>query len=166
LTIVRLDAEFGRWPELLDLILAAFAFMDGRIAPPSSAHALTAAGLAEKASEELGFAVLEDTRLFGCMFLRPEADCLYIGKLAVAPNSQGRGIGRTLLDHAHREAERLRLPMLRLETRIELVENHRLFESWGFRRSREGRHAGFDRTRFIEMTRPVEQTLSGPGARD
>jgi len=27
--IVRLDEGFGRWPELLDLVLSSFAYMNG-----------------------------------------------------------------------------------------------------------------------------------------
>ena len=45
--IVRIGADFDRYAELHELILAAFAFMDGRIDPPSSAHGLTPSSLAK-----------------------------------------------------------------------------------------------------------------------
>ncbi len=35
---VRIDEGFDRYEELLSLIRASFAYMDGRIDPPSSAH--------------------------------------------------------------------------------------------------------------------------------
>ncbi|MBX4940281.1 GNAT family N-acetyltransferase [Rhizobium binae] len=151
MTIVRLDRSFTRWDELLTLILAAFASMDGRIDPPSSALKLTTRLLAEKAEAEIGHVVIEDEKLIGCLFLRPEADCLYVGKLAVLPEAQGKGLGKRLLATAEQTAAALGLAALRLETRIELTENHAVFAAWGFSRTAEKAHPGFARTTFIEM---------------
>lgn len=95
--IVRIDEDFGRWDELLALILSSFAYMDGVIDPPSSAHRLTLASLDRKARDEIAFAATEGGRLAGCVFCKPEPGFLYIGKLAIAPASQGKGIGRRLL---------------------------------------------------------------------
>lgn len=155
MTPFRIDGSFPRWTELLDLIRASFAYMEGRIDPPSSAIHLTEEILAEKATAEIAYAVEENGRLSGCIFLRPEADCLYIGKLAVLPSAQGKGIGRSLLDIAEETARDLRLPALRLETRIELVDNHSTFAAWGFARTAEKSHPGFTRVTFIEMRKAV-----------
>ena len=149
--IVRLDQSFTRWDELLALILAAFASMNGRINPPSSALKLTTRSLAEKAEAEIGHVVIENERLIGCLFLRPEADCLYVGKLAILPEAQGKGLGKRLLVIAEETAAALGLAALRLETRIELTENHAVFAAWGFSRTAEKAHPGFARTTFIEM---------------
>ncbi|WP_200863312.1 GNAT family N-acetyltransferase [Rhizobium freirei] len=151
MTLQRLDGSFHRWSELLDLILASFAYMNGRIDPPSSALALTAQSLQEKARSEIGYIALDDNNIVGCVFCRTEPNTLYIGKLAVLPRAQGNGIGRRLLTSAEAEARRLSLFTLRLETRIELTENHAMFAGWGFRKTAENRHAGFDRTTSIEM---------------
>lgn len=153
--ILRIDARFDRYEELLDVILAAFAFMDGRIDPPSSAHRLTPASLQEKAAQEIAFAAVERERLVGCIFLKPEETVLYIGKLAVHPSAQGEGTGRLLLDRAEETARKLGLACLRLETRVELTENHRLFAAWGFGKTAESRHAGYDRTTSIEMRKSL-----------
>lgn len=151
MTIIRLDRSFTRWDELLALILAAFASMNGRIDPPSSALRLTAQVLAEKAEAEIGHVAIEEGELTGCLFLRPEADCLYVGKLAVLPTAQGKGLGRRLLEIAEETAAALDLPALRLETRIELTDNHAVFAAWGFSRTAEKAHPGFARTTFVEM---------------
>ncbi|RUM26682.1 GNAT family N-acetyltransferase [Rhizobium vallis] len=151
MTIIRLDRSFTRWDELLALILAAFASMNGRIDPPSSALRLTAQALAEKAEAEIGHVAIEEGKLTGCLFLRPEADCLYVGKLAVLPTAQGEGLGRRLLAIAEETAAALDLPALRLETRIELTDNHAVFAAWGFSRTAEKAHPGFARTTFVEM---------------
>lgn len=151
MTIIRLDQTFTHWDELLALILASFASMTGRIDPPSSALSLTAASLAEKAKAEIGHVAVDGERLTGCLFLRPEADCLYIGKLAVLPEAQGKGLGKRLLAIAEETAAAHGLPALRLETRIELTDNHAVFAAWGFTRTAKKAHPGFARTTFVEM---------------
>ncbi|EJZ16670.1 GNAT family N-acetyltransferase, partial [Rhizobium sp. Pop5] len=77
--------------------------------------------------------------------------CLYVGKLAVLPAAQGKGLGRRLLAVAEETAAALGLAALRLETRIELTDNHAVFAAWGFERTAEKAHPGFTRTTFIEM---------------
>ena len=136
---------------LLDLIVGSFAYMDGVIDPPSSAHLLSVEGLKQKALDEIGLAVILDGRLVGCAFVKPEARALYVGKLAVAADMQGHGIGYRLLTEAETIARNLGRDMLRLETRIELVGNHRRFAAWGFEKTAESSHPGFTRTTSIEM---------------
>lgn len=150
-TISRIDESFHRYEELLALIMGSFAYMDGVIDPPSSAHRLTVDSLKEKARDEIGLTAEVDGRLLGCAFLRPEPDFLYVGKLAVSPEAQGSGIGSRFLTDAEAIARDLGKPTLRLETRIELTGNHRRFGAWGFVRTAEKSHAGYDRITFIEM---------------
>ncbi|SEH29065.1 GNAT family N-acetyltransferase [Rhizobium sp. NFR12] len=153
--IVRIDESFTRWEDLLTLILSSFAYMDGVIDPPSSAHRLTPASLAQKARDETAFVAEEDGKLAGCVFLKPEHGCLYVGKLAISPAFQNRGLGRRLLSVAEDIARQHGLPALRLETRIELTSNHATFEKWGFVRTAENAHAGYARTTSIEMRKPL-----------
>jgi GNAT superfamily N-acetyltransferase len=150
-TISRIDESFHRYEELLTLIMGSFAYMDGVIDPPSSAHRLTVDSLKDKARDEIGMIAEVDGRLLGCAFLRPEPDFLYVGKLAVSPEAQGSGIGSRFLTEAEAIARDLGKPTLRLETRIELTGNHRRFGAWGFVRTAEKSHAGYDSITFIEM---------------
>ena len=152
--IVRIGEEFDRWRELLALIMFSFAYMDGVIDPPSSANRLTLENLAEKARVEIAFVALDGDEIVGCLFCRPEPPaCLYVGKLCVSPKAQGKGIGRMLLEQAEALARELALPALRLETRIELIANHAKFAAWGFVKTAENAHAGYNRTTSIEMTK-------------
>ena len=64
-------------------------------------------------------------------------------------------MGRKLLYQAETTARALGLSVLRLETRIELVENHSRFAEWGFAKTAENRHPGFDRTTSIEMQKTL-----------
>ncbi|MGY9047878.1 MAG: GNAT family N-acetyltransferase, partial [Rhodobacterales bacterium] len=98
--------------------------------------------------------------LVGCAYFAQQADALYIGKLAVRSTAQGRGLGRAFVQQAEVLARRLNLSRLRLETRIELVSNHRAFGALGFVRTAERAHPGFCRTTSITM----EKTLSQSGS--
>ena len=152
--IAKIGEEFNRWQELLALIMSSFAYMDGVIDPPSSAHRLTLENLAQKARVEIAFVALDGDEIVGCLFCRPEPPaCLYVGKLCVSPKAQGKGIGRMLLEQAEALARELALPALRLETRIELIANHTKFAAWGFVKTAENAHAGYNRTTSIEMTK-------------
>lgn len=152
--IIEIGEDFDRWQELLTLIMSSFAYMDGVIDPPSSAHRLTLENLAEKAKAEIAFAAFEGDELLGCLFCRPEPPAaVYVGKLCVSPKAQGKGMGKTLLERAETLARELSLPALRLETRIELLANHTRFAAWGFVKTAENAHAGYDRTTSIEMTK-------------
>ncbi|MGA1181483.1 MAG: GNAT family N-acetyltransferase, partial [Marivivens sp.] len=62
-------------PATLALIQSTFAFMEGRIDPPSSMYRLTVDDLAESEVWVIG------TPPLACIVLTPKADALYLGKL-------------------------------------------------------------------------------------
>ncbi len=143
------------WPALLAMIRRAFAFMEGRIDPPSSLHRLNAAALAKKARDEICLLARSDEQVVGCVFCRPQADHLYIGKMAVEPHRQGQGIGRWLMISAEDQARWLGLPAIELETRIELTENHAAFARMGFTPTGQTSHPGYDRPTSITMRKSL-----------
>lgn len=154
--IVRADgASFGDWAGLLDLILAAFAGMHGRIDPPSSALRLTPDLLKARADNETMLLAYDGSRLAGCAFLAGRGDRLYLGKLAVAPIFQGRGIGRALLMAADDCARAAGKGFIELETRVELLENHAFFAAMGFAETGRGAHPGFARPTSVTFRRQV-----------
>jgi GNAT superfamily N-acetyltransferase len=151
IVVRKAPPDFTDWERVRALILDAFAYMDARINPPSSALRLTAQSM--KADADKGAVLLAERAgdLVGCVFARPKGDALYIGKLAVRPGLQGAGIGKKLVDAAREEAQRRGIGMLELETRIELVENHATFARMGFVKTGESAHEGFDRPTSITM---------------
>jgi len=153
--IAPIGADFEHWNELLKLIQDSFAYMDGVIDPPSSAHLLTVENLQTKAQDELGFAAFLDDKLAGCVFIKEKEDYFYLGKLAVVPAFEGQGIGRSLLEEAEQQAVAHGKPELELQTRIELTRNHAVFEKLGFRKIAETSHPGFDRTTSITMRKQI-----------
>ncbi|PWK68364.1 GNAT family N-acetyltransferase [Aminobacter sp. AP02] len=154
-TVARLPRDFDRWDELLDLIMRSFAYMDGVIDPPSSAHRLTPANLRDKASDEVCFIAMMDRRLVGCIFLAERAELFYVGKLAVDDGVRGAGIGRALMLAAERHAIDQGKPVLELQTRIELAANHATFAKLGFVESERTAHEGFDRPTSITFRKAL-----------
>ena len=136
-------------------IHAAFAYMEGRIDPPSSLHRMTPQTLREKSQIETIVLAHLETELVGCMFCRAEVNFLYVGKVAVAPQHQGRGIGKQLFQAAFDLAKRLQFPELELETRIELIENQQSFAKMGFKKTGMNTHEGYDRPTSITMRAKV-----------
>jgi len=153
--ITRLPADFDRWQELLDLILAAFAHMDGVIDPPSSAHRLTPASLEQKAQVEAIFVAVAGRRLAGCVALADRGDHAYLGKLAVDPALQRNGIGRRLVEAAEAEAQRQGKHAVELQTRVELTGNQATFSRLGYRETERTSHAGFSRPTTITMRKDI-----------
>jgi predicted N-acetyltransferase YhbS len=138
------------WPAILGLLQAAFAYMEGRISPPSSLASLTRESL--PATAEIW---VIGTPPVACVFLTPEPEALYIGKLAVAASHRGQGLARALIDLAETRARALGHPALRLQTRVELVENHAAFRALGFVEVARTAHPGFDRPTSITFRREV-----------
>ena len=71
IAIKRAAADTADWQAVLDLVLEAFAYMEGRIDPPSSAHRLTVEAMAAQTEEGAVFmAEGRDGTLLGCVFLK------------------------------------------------------------------------------------------------
>lgn len=155
MTIYTAPTDFQAWSALLALLQDAFAYMDARIDPPSSLRGMTADDLRRKAQTETLILALEGTQLLGCAFAGLRPDCVYVGKVAVAEHARGRGIARALFDAAGQWARQHQRASLELQTRIELIENHRTFAALGFEKVAETAHPGYDRPTSLTMRRAV-----------
>lgn len=151
--VVAAPAGFADWAGLLDLLRECFAYMEGRIDPPSSLHGFDEAKLAAKAAEEDLILAFGDGELAGCLFAVPKGAALYLGKIAVRPALQGRGIARRMMDLAEAGARTRGLTAFELQTRIELTENHAAFAALGFEKVAETAHPGFDRVTSVTFRR-------------
>ena len=155
ISVQRASPEFRDWDRLLELLRAAFAYQEHRIDPPSSVCRLDARSLAEKSSQEHLFLASVASELAGCVFVGEQPPLLHVSKLAVWPHLQGRGIGRRLMGAVEVFARETGRAVLELETRVELTENHRTFESLGFNKVSEHAHEGYDHPTYIRMRRPL-----------
>ncbi len=141
------------WAAILTLIRAEFAYMEGRIDPPSSMLRLTEAAIADKADEGEVWVIGTPPR--ACVFLTPKGEALYLGKLAVAGAYRGQGLARQLVELAASRARARGLAAVELEVRVELVENQRAFAAMGFVETERTAHSGYDRPTSITMRRPA-----------
>lgn len=158
--IIRTDSSFSDWPALLALLQGAFSYMEGRIDPPSSLRLLSLDSIAVKARNESLFLATENEEVVGCVFVAPQSDLLYVGKLAIHPERQRKGIGRSLIETVERYALDLGIDTLELNTRIELTENQTAFKSMGFFVTGEHSHEGYDRPTFISMRKVLGLCIS------
>jgi ribosomal protein S18 acetylase RimI-like enzyme len=154
LTPYRLGPDAPKFAEVLALLRASFAYMEGRIDPPTSLHRLDQGAIANQA--ETGEVWCIGTPPVACLFLTPHPDHLYLGKLAVTPDYRHRGFARQLVSLAGARARKRGLGKLMLKTRIELTENQCMFETLGFRLVAKVAHPGYDRptTCIYEMDIP------------
>ena len=143
--------------EILVLLHLCFAYMEGRIDPPSSLHALTVSNLVKQAEKGEVWAV--GSPPIACVFLTEKTDCLYLGKLAVNGAERGNGLARKMVSLAEDRARDMGKPYLELQTRIELVENHAAFAKLGFTRTATGKHPGFDRVTECTMRKRVTSSV-------
>ena len=153
--IVAKPEGFDDWPGLLALLREAFAYMDGRIDPPSSLHSFDPQKLAAKAAEEELVLAFVDGGLAGCLFAAPRGDALYLGKIAVRPDLRARGIARRMFALAEASARARGLKALELQARIELTENHRTFAALGFEKAGEGSHPGYTRPTDVSFRKTL-----------
>ncbi len=156
--IWRLSEDALEFYDVLALLRTSFQYMDGRIDPPSSVHRLTVEGM-QTHCQTGGEIWAVGRPLFGCMFLTPKPNCLYLGKLAVQEQMRGQGICRAMIDHAEHRAMILGLSQLELETRIELIDNHRVFSRLGFTIVSTGSHEGYDRPTDFLLRKQVSLSV-------
>jgi GNAT superfamily N-acetyltransferase len=152
----RITADYD-WAAILTLLRTSFAYMEGRIDPPSSLNKMGAADIKAFAARHILLVIEDAGAPVACGFATPRPDSLYLGKLAVAEAHRGRGYLRQIVDAAEGYAAVQDLPWLELQSRIELTDNHAAFARLGFEKTSEGRHPGYDRVTEITMRRPVSR---------
>lgn len=153
---LRRAGEGDDFAAILTLVQDCFAYMEARIDPPSSMHRLTVESVRRHAREEEIW-IAEDGAggVAACVFYTRLPGRLYLGKMAVRPDWRGHGLARAMVRKAEERAAVRGLPLLELQSRIELVENHRTFARLGFVKTGEESHPGYSRPTSIRMQREV-----------
>jgi ribosomal protein S18 acetylase RimI-like enzyme len=86
--------------------------------------------------------------IVGLIVLIQEPDHLLVENVAVAPERQGEGIGRTLLAFAEDAAREAGTPTLRLYTHAAMTENLAFYPTLGYRETERRTDNGFERVFF------------------
>ncbi len=97
-----------------------------------------------------GGAVWIDAAVQGCVLWREQEGALYLGRLAVRPGRERRGIARALIRGAEQEAGRRGLVRVTLAVRLALEGNRRLFAAAGFRETALRAHEGYPAPTYVE----------------
>jgi ribosomal protein S18 acetylase RimI-like enzyme len=127
-------AEIGR--------LRVTAYRAGGFLAPSSQYAATLAGLGTAGDGQI-LVALQDGQMLGTVMLQfwPDAGRVVTGPaeaeiraLAVAPDGQGRGTGRALLQAVIDRAVAARIGHLVLFTQTDMLAAHHLYDQAGFGR--------------------------------
>jgi len=142
--------------EAAKVIRAAFAAQRIATRPPSSALIENPGAVAAKLKAGGGLGVLAGGTLAGISLWRLDDGVFLVGRVAVLPEFRGRGFARKLIAACEAEARARGAQRMRLRARLELPENGRMFERFGFRRVRVEAHEGFDEP----TTAVMEKTLS------
>ena len=100
-------------------------------------------------------------KVSGYMVAWPEADAYFIDNIGVDPGHQGEGLGRRLIQHAAAEANRLRLPALRLYTNAIMTENLSMYAHIGFVETHRATEKGFHRV-YMRWTLPKDEPMRSP----
>ena len=133
------------------LIREAFAAQPVATDPPSSALRETAENVAASLDEGGGAALEAEGALIGALLWTEREGGLFLRRLAVRPRWRGRGAAHVLLAAAEAEARRRGLARLRLNVRLVLEENRRLFAALGFAATKEAAHPSYARPTFAVM---------------
>lgn len=153
--------EAGPWEAVMALLQEAFAFMEGRIDPPSSLARMHAADLACAAKTGVALIAEAGPRPVGCLFARIAGDSLALTKIAVAEGWRGQGLARRLIAAAEAEARARGLDALSLQSRVELMESHAAFARLGFKMVGSSAHPGYGRPTSLTFRRPINQKEPG-----
>jgi ribosomal protein S18 acetylase RimI-like enzyme len=129
------------------LVVAAYSHYVERIGRPPGPMA---ADNAEALAHALVWVLEEGDRLIAASISRIRPDHLLIENLAVAPDVQGRGLGRLLLDRAERDAVDHGLHEVRLYTNEAMTENQIFYPRMGFTETGRGEQDGFRRVFYTK----------------
>lgn len=102
--------------------------------------------------------VADDGGVVGLIVLIDAPNHLLVENVAVAPERQGSGIGRALMDLAEAHARERGLGELRLYTNAAMSENIRLYHHLGYTEVDRRGEDGFERVFFSKATPPARAT--------
>lgn len=105
--------------------------------------------------ENLGCAALDGPRMVGAVRARRDGDLLLIGRIAIAPDQQGRGIGTTLLDAVETRGRDAGATEAELFTGSLSEANLRLYEREGYRETQ--RVPGDDGIEQVFLRKPLTE---------
>ena len=140
-------------PAIVDIVDRAYRHYIARIGKPPGPML---DDYAARVSEDAVWVLQEGSAIAGILVLLSAPEYLLLDNIAIAPERQGRGMGRRLLAFAESEALRRGYREIRLYTHQTMIENQRLYASIGYEETGRGSEAGYDR---VFMRKPLRNPL-------
>ena len=109
-----------------------------------------------RVSQDAVWVLQDGPAIAAILVLLSAPEYLLLDNIAIAPERQGRGLGRRLLAFAESEALRRGYREIRLYTHQTMIENQRLYASIGYEETGRGSEAGYDR---VFMRKPLRNPL-------
>jgi ribosomal protein S18 acetylase RimI-like enzyme len=126
-----------------------------RLDPPSGAGRESLESVGEELAVYGGALASTDGRPAGCLRLREMDGHLHVRRVAVAPEQQGRGIGRALMRWAEAEAGRRGTEGVSVGVRLALPGNLEFYRRLGYREVERHAHPGYDRPTWALLRKRV-----------
>jgi ribosomal protein S18 acetylase RimI-like enzyme len=153
--LVLRDATAADAALLVGVLHAAFEEYRGRLDPPSGVHGETVATVRQNLTRACAVLALQGEAVAGCVFCEPQADHLYLSRLAVLPAYRRAGVGRALVAAVEQRAPALHLLRVRLGVRLALTELRAAYERMGYRPIEYHAHPGYPAPTYVVLEKEV-----------
>ena len=90
------------------------------------------AGTPEEIDQGQVWVITKNGKVIAGLFLSAQKGFLKLANLAVHPDHAGKGLGRSLMDHAENEAKRQGFGEMRLSTHVGMPENVAMYQYLGW----------------------------------
>lgn len=94
-------------------------------------------------------------RIDAVLVIHPNDDHLLVENVAVRPSSQGKGLGKQLLQFAENQARQQNLPEVRLSTPAKMEGNLTFFPHLGYEETERTSENGHERVSFRKQPQPL-----------
>jgi ribosomal protein S18 acetylase RimI-like enzyme len=120
------------------IMIEAFAEYIGILQPPSGALRETIQSIQSKIEDKGGAIIaFEDNTAVGATIYYYQENYMYIGRVSVLPTYRGKGIGREMIYYLEQQAINIGYSETRVEVRLSLPNNLRLYEKLAYRAIQE-----------------------------
>lgn len=139
------------------IIQAAYVEFQGKLDPPSGAHAESEQSVRRLFESERCALAGWGATAAGCVFFRTGDSDTYLHRLAVAPAFRQSGIGRALVTFVEMQARLARSGRVRLGVRLQLPQNQAFYRNLGYAVTSHHSHPGYTYPTYVSMTKDVSE---------